>query len=84
MTVSLASATTSKRCRPRLAISRSSTGRRLTRNNIAPRVGVTYDLSGGKSVIRAAYGRFTSAEHLELIAVCGIRCSRPRRRRPSR
>jgi TonB-dependent receptor-like protein len=36
-------------------------------NNIAPRLGATYDLRGGKSVIRAGYGRFFEKTHLELI-----------------
>jgi Carboxypeptidase regulatory-like domain len=43
-------------------------GSPVDKNNFAPRVGATYDLSGGKSVIRAAYGRFYEREHLELIA----------------
>jgi hypothetical protein len=37
------------------------------RNNVAPRVGVTYDLGGGKSVIRAGYGRFFDKTHFEVI-----------------
>jgi len=37
------------------------------RNNIAPRFGVTYDLDGGKSVIRAGAGRFFDKTHFELI-----------------
>jgi hypothetical protein len=36
-------------------------------NNFAPRVGLTYDLSGGKSVARGGFGRFFEREHLELI-----------------
>lgn len=36
-------------------------------NNFAPRVGVTYDLGGGKSVVRGGYGRFFERQHLELI-----------------
>jgi hypothetical protein len=36
-------------------------------NNLAPRLGATYDLDGGKSVIRAGYGRFFDKAHLELI-----------------
>src|SRR4051794_13056816 len=37
------------------------------RNNIQPRLGVTYDLDGGKSVVRAGYGRFFDKTHFELI-----------------
>jgi Carboxypeptidase regulatory-like domain len=37
-------------------------------NNLAPRLGLTYDLNGGKSVVRGGYGRFYEREHLELIA----------------
>lgn len=37
------------------------------RNNIAPRVGVTYDLNDGKSVVRAGYGRFFEKTSFELI-----------------
>jgi hypothetical protein len=37
------------------------------RNNIAPRLGVTYDLDGGKSVVRAGYGRFFDKTHFEVI-----------------
>jgi hypothetical protein len=36
-------------------------------NNIQPRIGVTYDLDGGRSVIRAGYGRFFDKTHFELI-----------------
>ncbi len=36
-------------------------------NNIQPRLGVTYDLDGGKSVVRAGYGRFFDKTHFELI-----------------
>jgi hypothetical protein len=36
-------------------------------NNIAPRFGVTYDLDGGKSVIRAGAGRFFDKTHFEVI-----------------
>jgi hypothetical protein len=36
-------------------------------NNIAPRLGVTYDLDGGKSVVRAGYGRFFDKTHFEVI-----------------
>ncbi|HTM25852.1 MAG TPA: TonB-dependent receptor [Vicinamibacterales bacterium] len=36
-------------------------------NNFAPRLGLTYDLGGGKSVARAGYGRFFERAHLELI-----------------
>jgi outer membrane receptor protein involved in Fe transport len=37
------------------------------RNNIAPRVGVTYDTGGGKGAVRGGYGRFYERQHLELI-----------------
>jgi hypothetical protein len=37
------------------------------RNNIAPRLGVTYDIDGGKSVIRGGYGRFFDKTHFEVI-----------------
>ena len=37
------------------------------RNNFAPRVGVTYDIDGGKSVIRGGYGRFFDKTHFEVI-----------------
>ena len=36
-------------------------------NNIAPRLGITYDLDGGKSVIRAGAGRFFDKTHFEVI-----------------
>jgi hypothetical protein len=36
-------------------------------NNIQPRVGVTYDLGDGRSVVRAGYGRFFDKTHFELI-----------------
>jgi carboxypeptidase family protein len=37
------------------------------RNNIQPRVGLTYDLGGGHSVVRGGYGRFYDKTHFELI-----------------
>jgi hypothetical protein len=37
------------------------------RNNWAPRLGVTYDIDGGKSVVRAGYGRFFDKTHFEVI-----------------
>ena len=40
----------------------------VDKNNFAPRLGLTYDLNGGKSVVRGGYGRFYEREHLELIA----------------
>ena len=41
----------------------------LDTNNIAPRVGLTYDLSGdGRSVVRGGYGRFYDKTHFELIS----------------
>src|SRR4051812_21846345 len=39
----------------------------VDRNNLAPRLGLTYDLDGGTSVVRGGYGRFYEREHLELI-----------------
>jgi hypothetical protein len=36
-------------------------------NNIQPRLGVTYDIDGGRSVVRAGYGRFFDKTHFELI-----------------
>jgi hypothetical protein len=36
-------------------------------NNIQPRVGATYNLHDGKSVVRAGYGRFFDKTHFELI-----------------
>jgi hypothetical protein len=36
-------------------------------NNLQPRVGATYNLNGGKSVVRAGYGRFFDKTHFELI-----------------
>jgi len=39
----------------------------VDKNNFAPRLGLTYDLDGGKSVIRAGYGRFYDKSHLETI-----------------
>jgi hypothetical protein len=40
----------------------------VDKNNFAPRLGLTYDLDGGKSVVRGGFGRFYEREHLELIA----------------
>jgi hypothetical protein len=38
-------------------------------NNLAPRVGMTYDLGGdGKGVVRGGYGRFYDKTHFELIS----------------
>ncbi len=39
----------------------------VDKNNFQPRLGVTYDLGGGKSVVRAGYGRFYDKTHFELI-----------------
>jgi hypothetical protein len=39
----------------------------VDKNNVQPRVGVTYDLGGGQSVIRGGYGRFYDKSHFELI-----------------
>ena len=36
-------------------------------NNFQPRVGVTYDLGGGTSIVRGGYGRFYDKSHFELI-----------------
>ena len=41
----------------------------MDRNNVAPRVGLTYDLSGdGTAVVRGGYGRFYDKTHFELIS----------------
>ena len=40
----------------------------LDTNNIAPRVGLTYDLGEGRSVLRGGYGRFFDKTHFELIS----------------
>jgi Carboxypeptidase regulatory-like domain len=39
----------------------------VDKNNFAPRLGLSYDLNGGRSVARGGYGRFYEREHLELI-----------------
>jgi outer membrane receptor protein involved in Fe transport len=39
----------------------------VDKNNFQPRVGVTYDLGGGHSIIRGGYGRFYDKTHFELI-----------------
>jgi hypothetical protein len=39
----------------------------VDRNNVAPRLGLTYDLDGGRSVLRGGYGRFFDKSHLESI-----------------
>jgi hypothetical protein len=39
----------------------------VDKNNIAPRLGLTYDLNGGRSVVRGGYGRFFERQHLEQI-----------------
>ena len=39
----------------------------VDKNNLQPRLGVTYDLGGGKSVVRAGYGRFYDKTHFELL-----------------
>ena len=46
---------------------RSSTTYPVDKNNFQPRLGVTYDLGGGTSVVRAGYGRFFDKTHFELI-----------------
>ena len=41
----------------------------LDTNNIAPRIGVTYDVNGdGRGVVRGGYGRFYDKTHFELIS----------------
>jgi hypothetical protein len=41
----------------------------VDKNNVAPRLGVTYDLTGdGQSVVRGGYGRFYDKTHFELIS----------------
>jgi hypothetical protein len=39
----------------------------IDKNNFQPRVGITYDLGGGRSVVRGGYGRFYDKSHFELI-----------------
>ena len=39
----------------------------IDKNNFQPRVGLTYDLGGGQSVLRGGYGRFYDKTHFELI-----------------
>ena len=39
----------------------------MDKNNFQPRVGITYDLGGGQSVVRGGYGRFYDKSHFELI-----------------
>jgi hypothetical protein len=39
----------------------------IDKNNIQPRIGLTYDLGGGTSVLRGGYGRFYDKSHFELI-----------------
>jgi hypothetical protein len=39
----------------------------VDKNNVQPRLGATYDLGGGRSVVRAGYGRFYEKTHFELI-----------------
>jgi hypothetical protein len=39
----------------------------VDKNNFQPRIGATYDLGGGKSVVRAGFGRFYEKTHFELI-----------------
>jgi hypothetical protein len=39
----------------------------VDKNNFQPRVGLTYDLGEGKSVVRGGYGRFYDKTHFELI-----------------
>lgn len=39
----------------------------VDKNNIAPRLGLAYDLDGGRTVVRAGYGRFFDKTHFEVI-----------------
>ena len=39
----------------------------VDKNNFQPRVGLTYDLGGGLSLLRGGYGRFYDKTHFELI-----------------
>lgn len=39
----------------------------IDKDNVQPRVGLTYDLGGGHSVVRGGYGRFYDKTHFELI-----------------
>jgi hypothetical protein len=39
----------------------------VDKDNWQPRIGATYDLGGGKSVVRGGYGRFYDKTHFELI-----------------
>ncbi len=39
----------------------------VDKNNFQPRVGITYDLGGGHSIVRGGYGRFYDKSHFELI-----------------
>lgn len=39
----------------------------VDKNNIGPRVGLAYDLGGGRTVVRAGYGRFFDKTHFEVI-----------------
>jgi hypothetical protein len=39
----------------------------VDKNNFQPRLGLTYDLGGGTSVVRGGYGRFYDKSHFELI-----------------
>jgi hypothetical protein len=39
----------------------------VDKNNFQPRVGMTYDLGGGRSIVRGGYGRFFDKSHFELI-----------------
>ena len=39
----------------------------IDKNNVQPRVGLTYDLGGGRSIVRGGYGRFYDKTHFELI-----------------
>ena len=39
----------------------------IDKNNFQPRLGITYDLGGGRSILRGGYGRFYDKTHFELI-----------------
>ena len=60
-------ATTSRSSRSPRPTIRWSDGYPVDKNNFQPRVGLTYDLGGGKSLVRGGYGRFYDKTHFELI-----------------
>ena len=60
-------ATTSRSFRSPRPTIRWSTSYPVDKNNFQPRVGLTYDLGGGTSIVRGGYGRFYDKSHFELI-----------------